>query len=299
MLQRSPKPQKTRRRARIEALDTLPVFFKLEGVPVLLIGGTAAAAWKAELLEASGAHVLWVAEAFEEKAKAILASPRIKGKLQPRLQDWKDLDLRAFRFAVADLPPADCEAFVQQANAANLLHNVIDQTEHCQFQFGSIVNRSPLVIGINTNGAVPVLGQVMRQKIEALIPAHLQTWLNGAAKCRHKVLEALPEVGSRRAFWRKFINNGFESKGTPCQNMEVLKSPPLQQTMQTSEFWIDPKGPYETPKALINALGMAEKIECTGNFPEVLTPYLRRETEVISRSFLQGDLTKLTLFSGG
>ena len=52
MLQRSPAKSKTRRRARIEALDTLPVFFKLEGVRVLVIGGTAAAAWKAELRQA-------------------------------------------------------------------------------------------------------------------------------------------------------------------------------------------------------------------------------------------------------
>lgn len=297
MLQRSPQPAKSRRRARIEALDTLPVFFKLEGVPVLLIGGTAAAAWKAELLEAAGANVLWVADKFEDEAKTVLAAPRIKGTIEARLQNWQEIDLSAYRFAVADLPPTDCETFVAKANAANLLHNVIDQTAHCQFQFGSIVNRSPLVIGINTNGAVPVLAQVMRQKIEALIPEHLQTWLSCAAKCRHRVLDALPAIGGRRAFWRKFVKDGFENKGTPCQSMRTLQDFTAEDALKPKEYWIDPHTQLEIPKALITALGMTERIECTGTFPPSLTPYLRRETEVISKLSNESKITKLTLYT--
>ena len=297
MLQRSPKASRARRRARIEALDTLPVFFKLEGVPVLVIGGTAAAAWKAELLEAAGANVTWVAENFEEDAKALLASPRIKGTIQALLQDWQELDLRVYRFAVADLAEPACAAFVAAAHTANLLHNVIDQTEHCQFQFGSIVNRSPLVIGINTNGAVPVLAQVMRQKIEALIPAHLQTWLRCAAKCRHKVLEALSAVGARRAFWREFVQNGFEGHGTPCTAIRDVAKFEGSNQSSTIEIWFDPNGSEPVSNALISALAKTEKIECTGLFPISLTPYLRRETEIVLKEFPGTGPICLTLHS--
>ena len=48
--------------------------------------------------------------------------------------------------------------------------NVIDKPAFCDFAFGSIVNRSPLVIGISTDGAAPVFAQAIRAKLEAMIP---------------------------------------------------------------------------------------------------------------------------------
>ncbi|MGV2184550.1 hypothetical protein [Rhizobium rhizogenes] len=55
-------------------------------------------------------------------------------------------------------------------------HNVIDKPTFCQFKFGSIVNRSPVVIGISTDGAAPILGQAIRRRIETLLPQSLKTW---------------------------------------------------------------------------------------------------------------------------
>ena len=48
--------------------------------------------------------------------------------------------------------------------------NVIDKPAFCDFSFGAIVNRSPLVIGISTDGAAPVFAQAIRAKLEALLP---------------------------------------------------------------------------------------------------------------------------------
>ena len=54
--------------------------------------------------------------------------------------------------------------------------NVIDRPAFCDFSFGAIVNRSPLVIGISTDGAAPVFGQAIRAKFEALIPHGFAAW---------------------------------------------------------------------------------------------------------------------------
>ncbi len=62
--------------------------------------------------------------------------------------------------------------------------NVIDQPEFCDFSFGTIVNRSPLVIGISTDGAAPVFGQALRARIEALIPANFAAWAQAAKEWR-------------------------------------------------------------------------------------------------------------------
>ena len=82
--------------------------------------------------------------------------------------------------------------------------NVIDRPAFCDFSFGAIVNRSPLVIGISTDGASPVFGQAIRAKIEALIPKGFARWAEAARAWRPRVQAlALPFRG-RRAFWEKF-----------------------------------------------------------------------------------------------
>src|SRR4029077_2069801 len=70
--------------------------------------------------------------------------------------------------------------------------------------FGAIVNRSPLVIGISTDGASPVFGQAIRAKIEALIPKGFARWADAAGACLPRVQAlALPFRG-RRNFWERF-----------------------------------------------------------------------------------------------
>ncbi len=61
-------------------------------------------------------------------------------------------------------PPAS--AFASAAHDASVPVNVVDKPAFCDFQFGSVVNRSPVVIGISTDGAAPILGQAIRRKIE-------------------------------------------------------------------------------------------------------------------------------------
>ena len=58
--------------------------------------------------------------------------------------------------------------------------NVIDKPAFCDFSFGSIVNRSPLVIGISTDGAAPVFAQAIRAKLEAMIPRGFARWAAAA-----------------------------------------------------------------------------------------------------------------------
>ena len=62
--------------------------------------------------------------------------------------------------------------------------NVIDKPAFCDFSFGAIVNRSPLVIGISTDGAAPVFGQAIRAKLEALIPRGFARWAEAARQWR-------------------------------------------------------------------------------------------------------------------
>jgi uroporphyrin-III C-methyltransferase / precorrin-2 dehydrogenase / sirohydrochlorin ferrochelatase len=82
--------------------------------------------------------------------------------------------------------------------------NVIDKPAFSDFSFGSIVNRSPLVIGISTGGAAPVFAQAIRAKIEALIPQGFAHWAAAARRWRDTVKASGLSFAGRRRFWHVF-----------------------------------------------------------------------------------------------
>ena len=94
--------------------------------------------------------------------------------------------------------------FAQAARAAGVPVNVIDKPAFCDFSFGAIVNRSPLVIGISTDGAAPVFAQAIRAKLEALLPKGFADWAAAAARWRSAVKASGLSFAGRRKFWQVF-----------------------------------------------------------------------------------------------
>ncbi|MEO7277869.1 MAG: siroheme synthase CysG [Sphingomicrobium sp.] len=167
--------------SRIGPLANLPLFHRLHGRKALVVGHSDAAHWKAELLAAAGARVV-------------------------RVDSWTASDLANAAIAVADLSePDEARRFAREARAAGAIVNVIDQPDLCDAQFGTIVNRSPIVIGISTDGAAPMLGQSIRTRIESILPLGLSAWAIAAKTLRQGLKSRLPDFASRRAFWRRFV----------------------------------------------------------------------------------------------
>src|SRR4029078_1574289 len=90
------------------------------------------------------------------------------------------------------------------ARRAGVPVTVIDRPAFCSFRFGAVVNRSPLVVGISTDGAAPVFGQAIRSRIQALLPARVARWVEAAQAWRAELQKL--QVGSavRRRFWDRF-----------------------------------------------------------------------------------------------
>jgi uroporphyrin-III C-methyltransferase/precorrin-2 dehydrogenase/sirohydrochlorin ferrochelatase len=195
--------------SRIGALARLPAFFALEGKRAIVAGDSAAATWKAELLSAAGATVEVFAPAAGEEMRALTTSPP-RGAVVINERAWRADDLRGAAIAVADCAD-DNEAgqFTAAARAAGVPVNVIDRPAFCDFSFGAIVNRSPLVIGISTDGAAPVFGQAIRAKIEALIPKGFARWAEAARTWRPRVQARAVPFRGRRSFWERFTDRAI------------------------------------------------------------------------------------------
>lgn len=196
--------------ARMGPLAKLPVFLDLDGKRVVVAGGSALAAWKAELLAAAGAHVAVLAAEISAEMATLIERGASAGMITHEGEGWTAEALAGAVVALADVQDADeAVAFAVAARAAGAICNVIDKPAYCQFQFGTIVNRSPVVVGISTDGAAPILGQAIRRRIETLLPPSLAAWGRIAKSLRRSVHERVTSWPQRRVFWERFSDRAF------------------------------------------------------------------------------------------
>ena len=192
---------------RLRELATLPVFYKLKGRVVLLAGSTEGVAWKAELLAAAGATVRLCAPAPVEALRTLVAEDA-RIELHERL--WTPGDFEGATLAIADAADEDdARAFHAAARVAGVPVNIVDKPAFCDFQFGSIVERSPLVVAISTDGGAPVFGQALRGQIETLLPDGFRHWAAAAKAWRPMVVALALPFRARRLFWEAFTRRAL------------------------------------------------------------------------------------------
>ena len=206
-------PQVTRP-ARMSPLAVLPVFFDLRGKRAVLAGDGEGAVWKAELLAAAGANVEVYSPEPSEDMKALADAPPA-GRVEILARAWTAADFDGAAIAVGALEGDEARAFADAAQAVGVPVNLVDTPGMGTFNFGTIINRSPIAIGISTDGAAPVLGQTIRSKIEAMLNPALGAWAQAAQGLRDTVKARLPMGAARRDLWRRFADAALASRQAP------------------------------------------------------------------------------------
>ena len=213
-------PRQRNKAPRIEPLSVLPVFLDLKGKTAVIVGDGNAALWKLELLASAGAKVWCVCKRPTPELLDLLSNSAFD--ISVETGNWRDLNFAGAAIIVADIAPEEAAAFFACALKHTSMVNVVDQPTYCTFQFGSIINKSPLVIGISTSGAGPVLAQYVRNLVEAMLPVGIQDRVRRAAAIRSRVNERLVTAGLRRDYWKAFFGRSFgfrtreDRDGTPA-----------------------------------------------------------------------------------
>lgn len=145
-------------------MDSLPVFLRLRGRPVILIGNGEAAAAKERLLKRAGARIVG------EDAEA--------------------------RLAIIALPEPD--AAVARLKARGILVNAADRPDLCDFTLPAIIDRDPVLIAIGTGGASAGLAKALRQRLEALLPGSTGKLAQALAHAREPMRTRWPDAAARR-----------------------------------------------------------------------------------------------------
>ncbi len=126
-------------------------------------------------------------------------------------RDWRAEDLDEAAITVAALEGKAAVEFAAAARACGVPVNVVDTPDISTFSFGTIVNRSPVVVGISTAGVAPVLGQSIRAKIRRCI-----TLSPRGVKAAARSLNARWAMGpDRRDAWRRFADRALGARKAP------------------------------------------------------------------------------------
>lgn len=270
--------------ARMAPLATLPVFFKLAGKRVVVAGGTDAALWKSELLAAAGANVEVFADQYVSGFTELNASA-VNGRVTLERRSWQPSDLRGAALAIGAMTEdRDADEFANACRAASIPVNVIDRPAFCDFQFGAIVNRSPLVVAISTDGGAPVFGQAIRSIIESLLPDGFRRWAEAAKEWRRDpVLEAEP-AARKRTFWTCFADLAMRDAArapTSADRVALLEAASDPATIEAAAVPVVEVGSSAETLTLaaVRALRAADVILFEDGVPPAALDFARRESE--------------------
>lgn len=146
-------------------IESLPLFHRITGRPVVVLGEGEAAEAKRRLVERAGG-----VPCGEDEAEARLA------------------------FVALDAP----EEAAARLRSRGLLVNVPDRPELCDFTVPSVLDRAPVLIAIGTGGASAGLAKALRLRLERLLPASLGSLATALGQAREALRRKWPDAGERR-----------------------------------------------------------------------------------------------------
>ena len=146
-------------------MHSLPLFHRIAGQPVIVLGEGAMAQAKARLVERAGGVVV-------------------------------DEDDRSARLAFITIESP--EAAVVRLRGRGVLVNVADRPELCDFTLPSVLERGPVLVAVSTGGASAGLAKALRLRLETLLPASLGALAEAMAAARGAMRARWPDAGARR-----------------------------------------------------------------------------------------------------
>lgn len=266
-----------------------PVFLDLRGRSVLLAGGGDAAASKARLLVRAGADILLLAATVGEEMLELLESGAIRRRetvFRPELLDGVVIAMDGS----GDPDLTDrirCAAFTR-----NVLVNVVDVPEHCDFTVPAILDRSPVVVAVSTGGAAPALSRNIRQRLEAAIPAGYANLARAAQRTRAGVRDALSTTRDRQRFWDRVLSGTLADR-----LMAMAEDGAVEEIMAELKHFIaggrdqggavtlvgaGPGDPGLLTLSAARAIGSADIILHDALVPDSILALARRETRLVS-----------------
>lgn len=181
----------------------LPIHVDTKDARILIIGGEGAAEAKLRTLIKTDADIVVIAPEI---------SPEITRWAEAGLLSWTErhfetVDLIGIRLVYVatedDIYNAEIAELVR---SKGLLANAADQKDACDFITPALVDRSPVIVSIGTEGSSPSLARAIKTDLEARLPSTLGSLANIINNLRAKVKAAIPSLSGRQLFWAEIFD---------------------------------------------------------------------------------------------
>src|SRR2546427_13001393 len=157
------------------------MFLKLEGRPCLVVGAGTVAEGKIGSLLLAGATVRVVAP----QANVAVQEWARTGVMRWESREFCLLDLDGVFLVIAATSSNEVNGSVfREAQRRNVLCNVVDDHEHCDFYYPAVVRRGQLQIAISTAGESPAMAQKLRRELESQYGPEYKSWVERLGTAR-------------------------------------------------------------------------------------------------------------------
>ena len=182
----------------------LPLFVKLAGRDVLVVGGGAMAALRVRQLAEAGARITVVAPEVREdvaaRAAAVLRRP------------FRPSDLDGAWLAIAAAPGAVNREVAAAAEPRRILVNAIDDPDAATAYTGGVARRGDVTVAISTGGRAPALAGLLREALDAILPVDLAAWAAAAERERPAWKRERVPLATRRPLLLRKLNALYDSQ---------------------------------------------------------------------------------------
>jgi precorrin-2 dehydrogenase/sirohydrochlorin ferrochelatase len=165
-----------------------PANIRISGRRCVIIGGGRVAARKAAVLLECGALVKVVSPALDAEFETMA------GSIEHVERSYARGDLEGSFLVIAATDDDETNRAVEEeARSGNLMLNVVDKPEQCNFYVPSSIRRGELMITISTGGRLPALAKRLREQLEEEFPREWEPALQLLGKARANVISRVKD----------------------------------------------------------------------------------------------------------
>jgi uroporphyrin-III C-methyltransferase/precorrin-2 dehydrogenase/sirohydrochlorin ferrochelatase len=234
----------------------------LQQQPCLIVGGGHIAYRKAVLLHKAGAVIHVIAPDID--ANLLQLVEESQGQYiqalypaQIQLNDYRLVIAATDDYAVNTQVFEDCEAL-------KILVNSVDDPPHCRFMVPAIVDRSPLVISVASNGTSPVLSRQIRTQLETSIPHGMGKLAEFSGKWRAAVKAKISNPDERRVFWEDLYASSLKEQVFHDNLVEadrLIEQALLEWKTPKGEVYLVGAGPGDPELLTLKALRLMQQAD--------------------------------------
>jgi uroporphyrin-III C-methyltransferase/precorrin-2 dehydrogenase/sirohydrochlorin ferrochelatase len=266
-------------------LIAFPAFFKVEGEKVAIFGNGDEAFAKLRLLSNTRADIVVYAD--QPEADLVAFAKKNQVAIVKETFSNEQLTDAVMVFAGTGDDALDRQ-IVDEARALKIPANAVDQPDYCDFYTPALVNRAPLSVAIGTEGVGPVLGQIVRARIDQMLSPSLGPLARLAQQYRKAVDHMLPRGVTRRVFWRRFFTGDIADKvamGETSQARRIATRILREREEAQGHVWLVGAGPGAEDLLTLRAQRVmmeADVILYDALVPEAVVNMGRRDAERVS-----------------